>query len=641
MVSESSGPYIYHVRFHPDVDSLDVRRKLMRSDAVTQAVGTKTQAFTGMNVYLPLILDQEKVDIKVPNPNNPAANVTVTIEYLKKPGPEELIPFYNTLLRRCMRELQLVQIKHHYYMPTEKIAIPHLKLEVWPGNVCKITELDHGLLLVCDASHRVLRTSNALEMLREIYKSDPSNFKDNAKRQLVGSVILTRYNNRPYRVDDIDFKNNPESTFTKSDGTEISYINYFRTQWNLEVSDKSQPLLIHSPKPRKGETDTRIVTLIPEFASMTGLTDDIRSDNKAMRDIASHTRIRPEVRYQKLLKFLSNLDNNPAAKNIFQEWGVALDTKPMELNARYLSSETLLFGRGKKVLVNENVSWSREATGTALFDASDIKDWVVIYNKRDERGAGELVGLLRDVTKFMGFGFEMPRRYGLTDDNVVSYVKAVREAMTATTQMIMVLTPGSSMREDRYNAIKKICCCELAVPSQVVRMATASDQKKARSVAQKVALQMQCKIGGTPWVVNVPFKTAMFLGIDTYHDPNRQAKSCIAFVASVNAACTKWFSRVAFQGANEEIGHTLQSSLLAAMQKFKENTGTAPDRIFVFRDGVGDGQIPVVANYEVPQMTAAASGFQPGLSPKITCIVVQKRVDTRVRSFCSYLCSSY
>ena len=629
IVTEAAGPFIYHVRFNPDVDSIDVRRKLMRSNPVTQAIGT-VQAFTGMNLYLPLILDHDKVNVQVPHPNDPALNVTVTVEYLKKPQPEELIPFYNTLLRRAMRELQLVQIKHHYYMPAEKIPIPHLKLEVWPGQVCKITELDSGLLLICEASHRVLRTSTALELLRDIHRLDPVNFKDSAKRQLIGSVILTRYNNRPYRVDDIDFRSNPQATFRKADGTDIRYVDYFKNNWNQTITDLSQPLLIHKPKPRKGETDERIVTLIPELSCMTGLTDDIRSDNRAMRDIASHTRIRPEVRYQKLLKFLSNMENNPAAKNIFSEWNVRLDTKPLELNARYLTGETLMFGNNRRVNVPENVSWSREATGTQLYQCSDIKDWVVIYNKRDENSAGDLVGLLRDVTKMMGFSFDVPRRVALTDDNVTSYIAAVRGAFTATTQMIMVLTPGASMKEDRYNAIKKICCCDLAVPSQVVRMATATDQKKARSVAQKVALQMQCKIGGAPWIVNIPFKTAMFAGVDVYHDPNRQGKSCVAVVASVNAACSKWYSKVAFQSTSEEVVHTLQASLLAAMNKFKENTGKAPDRIFLFRDGVGDGQLPVVAGFEVPQLIAAVTDFDGAPTPKISCIVVQKRVDTRV-----------
>ena len=64
--------------------------------------------------------------------------------------------------------------------------------------------------------------------------------------------------------------------------------------------------------------------------------------------------------------------------------------------------------------------------------------------------------------------------------------------------------------------------------------------------------------------------------------------------------------------------------------KFKEQTGKPPDRVILFRDGVGDGDIPVVANYEVPQLIKAVASYEAALAPKVTCVVVQKRVNTRV-----------
>ena len=48
-------------------------------------------------------------------------------------------------------------------------------------------------------------------------------------KTLLKSVVLTRYNNKTYIVDDIDFTMNPLSTFrlTKAD-REISFIDYYR-----------------------------------------------------------------------------------------------------------------------------------------------------------------------------------------------------------------------------------------------------------------------------------------------------------------------------------------------------------------------------------------------------------------------------
>jgi aubergine-like protein len=630
-VGKRSGPYLYHVRFTPDIDSIKIRRAIMwRDQKVVDKIGA-IQEFTGMNLYLPKVLPQQITEIQTHHPNDPSKVIQVVIEYLKEPPLEELIPFYNTILRRAMNTLELVQIKHHYYNAEHKITIPQHKLEVWPGSISKIVELDEGLLLCCEITHRVLRTTSALQLLMDIFRRDRNNFVANAKKHLVGAVVLTKYNNKPYRIDDIDFTGNPASTFTKNDGTVISYAQYFNSNWNETITDMRQPLLIHSPKPRKGETETRIIVLVPELCFMTGLTDEIRSDFRAMRDIAQHTRMRPEVRHAKLLQYLHSIANNPPARKVFEDWNIKLDQEPYLAKARILLNETLMFGQGREVQVKDDVSWSREATGTACFASFHLKDWVIIVPVTEEAKAREVFQCLQQVTQPMGFKIEVPKRHAILDDSAASYVKAIRAAVTPSTQLVFLVTPGASQREDRYNAIKKLTCCEMSVPSQVLRSATVGDQKKMKPVCQKIALQMQCKIGGQPWVVSIPFKTAMFVGIDVFHDKNRQAKSCVAMVASMNSGCSRWYTRVFFQGTSEEISHSLRSGMKQCARKFAECTGTYPERVFIFRDGVGDGQVPLVRDYEVPQMKAALTEDAPeGVQCKVTTLIVQKRVDARM-----------
>jgi len=45
---------------------------------------------------------------------------------------------------------------------------------------------------------------------------------------VIGSTVLTRYNNQTYRIDDVDENTNTQSTFQKKDGSRISYIDYYR-----------------------------------------------------------------------------------------------------------------------------------------------------------------------------------------------------------------------------------------------------------------------------------------------------------------------------------------------------------------------------------------------------------------------------
>ena len=78
------------------------------------------------------------------------------------------------------------------------------------------------------------------------------------------------------------------------------------------------------------------------------------------------------------------------------------------------------------------------------------------------------------------------------------------------------------------------------------------------SVATKVALQMNCKMGGEPWAVKMPLKVSyletlilssphfiqdtMVIGYDTYHDTAQKGRSVGALVASMNSTLTKYMS---------------------------------------------------------------------------------------------------
>lgn len=45
---------------------------------------------------------------------------------------------------------------------------------------------------------------------------------------------------------------------------------------------------------------------------------------------------------------------------------------------------------------------------------------------------------------------------------------------------------------------------------------TISNEKRMSSVAQKVALQLNCKLGGELWSLKLPLAGVMVVGIDIY-----------------------------------------------------------------------------------------------------------------------------
>jgi aubergine len=90
-----------------------------------------------------------------------------------------------------------------------------------------------------------------------------------ATQKLLGQVVVTGYNNRTYRVDDVAWDLSPLSTFEKKEGEKISYMEYYAKSHGINIKNSEQPLLSHKVR-RKG-ADDEIIYLIPELCNMTGM----------------------------------------------------------------------------------------------------------------------------------------------------------------------------------------------------------------------------------------------------------------------------------------------------------------------------------------------------------------------------------
>lgn len=97
---------------------------------------------------------------------------------------------------------------------------------------------------------------------------------------------------------------------------------------------------------------------------------------------------------------------------------------------------------------------------------------------------------------------------------------------------------------------------------------------KLRSITQKIALQMNCKLGGELWALKIPMTSLMVCGMDVYHDSINKKNSVVGFVSSLNTTLTRWFSQAMFQKAGDEIVHTIKMALLESIKKYSEVSNT-------------------------------------------------------------------
>lgn len=54
------------------------------------------------------------------------------------------------------------------------------------------------------------------------------------KAEMEGAVVMTAYNKRTYRIDDVDYTKDPTTKFLlRKEGKEVSYVEYYKTRYQV------------------------------------------------------------------------------------------------------------------------------------------------------------------------------------------------------------------------------------------------------------------------------------------------------------------------------------------------------------------------------------------------------------------------
>jgi len=641
-VADDRGVFEHEVTFSPRIDSNDERYKLVNQQ---RDVFGRIKHFNGYNLFLPKMIEGGRMEL-VSRESRDLTDVKVTVVFKKKHdiGSMQLLSMFNGVFNRIMRALKFIQHNRKFFDPSKSNKIAAYNLEVWPGMVTAVDRYEGGLLLQLDAANRVLRTETVRDALMRCAtkaKQSGTSMKQEAEKELLGCSILTRYNNKSYIVDDINFEMSPESTFTNEKGQTMTFVEYYKRQYGLEVRDKKQPMIINRPKKKSLSHDgvDPMICLVPELCLMTGLTDQMRADFKIMKEVGNFTRLTPKQRQDVLHQFVESVKENPEANIYLQEWGLKVSDSTLPLEGRQLPPEVLHFGKGYKEQVNPKADWARAATSKQVLTPVALAKWAVVFVSKNQPVVKSFCQILSQQGPKMGINVATPKVVGLDNDRTETYLKAVRSIIEPGVQLIVTIFP--QMRSDRYAAIKKLCVSEKPVANQCINLKTISNEKKVTSVVQKIALQINCKLGGELWGTVTPYKDLMVVGIDVYHDKTKKSGSVAGVVCSLNDSLSRYFSRAVFQGEGQEIMDALKTAFVDCMIKYWDVNHRWPQHILVFRDGVGDGQLEVTEKHEAEQFIRTfrhVNGDGDTLNDKLpedynpgfTFCVVQKRINTRI-----------
>ena len=623
----------YRVDFDPQVESVRVRRGLIYDNRETF---DRAYVFDGGNEIKSLCKLENDPTTVTGTRKSDGASITITIKYTSTVswGHPEMLRLYNTQMRRNLEHLGFIQVGRDYYNPKLKKTMHDHRLDIWPGILTAIAEHDDGIMMVCDNINKIIRHDTAYKVLDDIFKGPGDNKREKARRELAGSIVMTRYNNKTYRVDDIIFDKNPETyTFEGREGT-LTLAAYYESQHKKTISDKRQPLLLVQPtekQMRGGEK--KDILLIPELCTMTGLSKLMIDDFHFKRALGDLTRLDPLQRAQNLSGFIRQVNANEKVQSEMRGWGLQFGESLVEVNGLLLPGEKILtYGEnpesGGTPYQQRTGNFEREIRTKKMRKPVAIRfPWALIAQKKDRNLVEEFIDTMRKVCGPLGIDIEAPKIFPLDSDRTSNYSDACN-AIPSDANLVVVIVPNNNA--ERYSVIKKHFCCDKPIPSQVITTRVLSNRKNLMSVSTKILIQMSTKLGAEPWGVNIPPKGCMIVGYDTYHDSARKGYSVGGFVCTSNASATSWFSRTSYHQNREELCANFATNLKAGIKNWVvKNDKTWPERIIVYRDGVSEGQIPYVYNVEMKQLEKLLTEREELKNTHFTFIIVTKRVNAR------------
>ena len=297
---KETGSFFYEYRLNFD-DKTDTFLQRLKSLESLPEYHKDSAFFNGSVLVLPKKLELTEINLDEG-------------KYVKFPSVEEIglndkrcLKIFNMILNKSFAAMNLYPVRRtgsktgqrSFFDPSKKETLPADKLEIWPGYITSLKQNDKGVFLAFDSCSKIIRQETVSNVISNLLTSRTSDYVSLCQKELIGKTVITRYNNRTYKILEVSFEKCPENKFPYKE-REITYIEYFQEVYGLKIQDTKQPLLVVDRKEVDG--NEFFIMLVPELCYMCGLTENQRNDFKVMKRVADYTRLKPTIRYYSKFK---------------------------------------------------------------------------------------------------------------------------------------------------------------------------------------------------------------------------------------------------------------------------------------------------------------------------------------------------
>ncbi|XP_077490208.1 protein argonaute-4-like [Amblyomma americanum] len=561
--------------------------------------------------------------------------------------PQEVLQAIDIVLRHSP-SIKLAPIGRSFFKPpgpNDHNALGGGR-EVWFGYYTSVRPAQWKPMLNVDVSATAFYESLPLvtfmcrlfsDSRREMTPADFRVLRDNQhvrlNKELKGLRVTVTHLPYPrkYKVVRITKKAAKDIRFELEEGRETSVADYFQSRYKR----LSYP---HFPCVQSGSPTHPVYIPLEVCVLVAGQHCRKKLDENQTAEMIKRTAKPPAKRFEEIRTSVRDLVSS--ADGYLREFGIKINTEPVQLTGRVLDPPSLVFENA----VSKPREGSWDLRGQRFYKAATMASWTVLNLSRfaQKDSLDIFVKMLIRIGYELGMRIGQPLAISSADTNrkTVRSILSEQQQQHKGLQMVVIVIPKAT----NYAEIKQVAETELALRTQCI-LDNNVVKKCSAALVQNLCQKINAKLGGTNNSLLPKEKPTLFqkpviiIGADVSHpSPGDKIRPSIAAcVGSIDSIPSKYHSTVRVQiedseaKARVEIITDLKDMIKDMLKAFYRATRKKPERIIFYRDGVSEGQFLEVRNREVSAIRLACKELSPNetYEPALTFIVVQKRHHTR------------
>ncbi|VVC30712.1 Piwi domain,Ribonuclease H-like domain [Cinara cedri] len=293
---------------------------------------------------------------------------------------------------------------------------------------------------------------------------------------------------------------------------------------------------------------------------------------------------------------------------------------------------TLRFRRGE-CDGGSQANWNGKIERYHMFSCVSIKCWVVLTTNKHLEITKVFVVDFMETAHAIGLHLPaVPNIIPIDGKNAYSYLHALDKIVNEIDPPIIIVIM-EKFDFDVYASIKRKLCIDLGVVSKMVSLKTLKTEKASPLV--KLAVQLNTKLGGMPWMVQIPTKGIIIVCISTYRETSDNNTAYGTLIASLDDTYTRYYNFIESYDNVNNMTNCFADNLIIAALRYKKQNGTLPASFLIYRAGLKDGQIPNTYILELKTIKARLTDFYDGKEPPMAFVLVQRRPNSKLFTYCS------